>query len=77
MHIDVVRDDIDVLVCGAQKFLLGCPGIAFMYVRRTLAQTLEPANTGWFGRVNPLAFDIRTLDYAEGARRFDTGTPPS
>jgi len=77
MHIDVVRDDIGVLVCGAQKFLLGCPGIAFMYVRRTLAQTLEPANTGWFGRVNPLAFDIRTLDYAEGARRFDTGTPPS
>ena len=76
MRIDVVRDDIDVLVCGAQKFLLGCPGIAFMYVRRSLAQTLEPANTGWFGRVNPFAFDIRTLDYADGARRFDTGTPP-
>ena len=76
MAIDVVRDDIDVLVCGAQKFLLGCPGIAFMYVRRRLAQTLEPANTGWFGRVNPFAFDIRTLDYADGARRFDTGTPP-
>ncbi len=74
--VDVVRDDIDVLVCGAQKFLLGCPGIAFMYVRRTLAQTLEPANTGWFGRINPFAFDIRTLDYADGARRFDTGTPP-
>ncbi len=76
MQVDVVRDDIDVLVCGAQKFLLGCPGIAFMYVRRALAQTLEPANTGWFGRVNPFAFDIRTLDYADGARRFDTGTPP-
>ena len=76
MQVNVVRDDIDVLVCGAQKFLLGCPGIAFMYVRRALAQTLEPANTGWFGRVNPFAFDIRTLDYADGARRFDTGTPP-
>lgn len=75
-QIDVVRDDVDVLVCGAQKFLLGCPGIAFMYVRRELADTLQPANTGWFGRVNPFAFDIRTLDYADGARRFDTGTPP-
>ncbi len=76
MRIDVVRDNIDVLVCGAQKFLLGCPGIAFMYVRRDLAQTLTPANTGWFGRVNPFAFDVRQLDYADGARRFDTGTPP-
>lgn len=76
MQIDVVRDGIDMLVCGAQKFLLGCPGIAFMYVRRDVAQQLRPANTGWFGRVNPFAFDIRRLDYADGARRFDTGTPP-
>lgn len=76
MHIDVVRDGIDILVCGAQKYLLGCPGIGFMYVRRDLAQRLKPANTGWFGRVDPFAFDIRKLDYADGARRFDTGTPP-
>lgn len=76
MRIDVLRDGIDMLVCGAQKFLLGCPGIAFMYVRRDLAQQLRPANTGWFGRVDPFAFDIRQLDYADGARRFDTGTPP-
>ncbi len=76
MQIDVVRDQIDILVCGAQKYLLGCPGIAFMYVRRELAQLMKPANTGWFGRVNPFAFDIRLLDYADGARRFDTGTPP-
>ena len=62
MQIDVVRDGIDMLVCGAQKYLLGCPGIAFMYVRRDLAEQLKPVNTGWFGRVNPFAFDIRTLD---------------
>ena len=76
MRVDVLRDDIDMLVCGAQKYLLGCPGVAFMYVRRSLAQQLRPANTGWFGRVNPFEFDIRKLDYADGARRFDTGTPP-
>jgi selenocysteine lyase/cysteine desulfurase len=76
MQIDVQRDGIDMLACGAQKYLLGCPGIAFMYVRREVAEQLKPVNTGWFGRVNPFAFDIRTLDYAQGARRFDTGTPP-
>jgi len=76
MQIDVQRDGIDMLACGAQKYLLGCPGLAFMYVRRDVAEQLKPVNTGWFGRVNPFAFDIRTLDYAPGARRFDTGTPP-
>lgn len=76
LQIDVVRDQIDVLACGAQKFLLGCPGIAFAYIRPDLANTLLPSNTGWFGRTNPFAFDIRGLDYAPGAPRFDTGTPP-
>ncbi len=76
ISIDVQRDGIDMLACGAQKFLLGCPGIAFLYMRPGLAQQLQPTNTGWFGRVDPFAFDIKGLDYAQGARRFDTGTPP-
>lgn len=75
LPIDVVRDDIDILASGAQKYLLGCPGIAFAYVRPELAARLEPLSTGWFGRVNPFAFDIQGLDWAEGARRIDTGTP--
>lgn len=74
--IDVERDGIDVLVSGTQKYLLGLPGIAFMYVRPGLAEALRPTHTGWFGRVDPFAFDIHRLDYADGARRFDTGTPP-
>lgn len=76
LRIDVARDGIDILASGAQKFLLGCPGIAFLYVRKAVAQKLFPSNTGWFGRVNPFALDIRCLDFAEGASRFSTGTPP-
>lgn len=75
VHIDVQRDDIDILATGSQKYLLGTPGIAFAYIRPDVARALQPSNTGWFGRVNPFAFDIRQLDYAEGAARFDTGTP--
>lgn len=74
--IDVKACGVDMLASGVQKYLLGVPGIAFMYVRRDVAQRLEPTNTGWFGRVNPFAFDVRRLDYAENACRFDTGTPP-
>lgn len=74
--IDVKDSDVDALVAGAQKFLLGIPGIAFMYIKRELADSLQPLTTGWFSRQNPFAFTIQILDYADGARRFDTGTPP-
>lgn len=74
--IDVKDSNIDALVAGAQKFLLGVPGIAFMYIKKELANQLEPLTTGWFSRQNPFAFTNQILDYADGARRFDTGTPP-
>ena len=76
VDIDVQRDRVDILASGAQKYMLGSPGIAFAYVRPDLAARLEPSNTGWFGRVDPFAFDIRRLDYAEGGARLNTGTPP-
>ncbi len=76
VKIDVKEMDIDFLAAGVQKYMLGIPGIAFLYVKGELAEKLEPVVTGWFGRVNPFAFDIKQLDYATGARRFETGTPP-
>jgi len=74
--LDVKALDIDILSSGNLKYLLGVPGIAFLYVKREIVEYLKPAFTGWFGRKEPFAFDIHTVDYAEDARRFDTGTPP-
>ncbi len=74
--LDVRALDVDFLAAGNLKFLMGVPGIAFLYVRPGLAERLEPAVTGWFGRANPFAFALTSLDWAPGARRFDTGTPP-
>ncbi len=74
--LDVKALDIDVLACGTLKFLMGTPGIAFLYVRRDLIERLEPAVTGWFGRAEPFAFLTRRLDWSGTARRLDTGTPP-
>lgn len=73
--IDVKEMGIDALATGAQKYLLGIPGISFLYVKKELAEVLEPKTTGWFSRVNPFAFNHKLLDYAEGTSRFDTGTP--
>jgi selenocysteine lyase/cysteine desulfurase len=74
--IDVHALDVDFLASGCLKYLMGIPGIAFLYVRRALHHRLHPTMTGWFGRANPFAFDARRLDWAPSATRFELGTPP-
>jgi selenocysteine lyase/cysteine desulfurase len=73
---DVRALDLDFLVTGALKYLLGSPGVAFMYVRRELIDRFEPADSGWFGQENVFAYDVHHLSYAKAARRFETGSPP-
>ncbi|MCH7533999.1 MAG: aminotransferase class V-fold PLP-dependent enzyme, partial [Gemmatimonadetes bacterium] len=73
---DAPSSGADFVASGNLKFLMGMPGIAFLWVRPGLSEKLEPAITGWFGRKDPYAFDATRLDWGEGARRFDTGTPP-
>jgi len=74
--VDVQALDLDFLASGNLKFLMGIPGIAFLYVKPSVAETLTPSITGWFGRENPFRFDPADDSWAPGARRFDLGTPP-
>ena len=74
--VDVRELGVDFLASGNLKFLMGIPGIAFLYVRPEIVESLHPAATGWFGRANPFAFDAKTLDWSPTASRFDAGTPP-
>jgi selenocysteine lyase/cysteine desulfurase len=74
--IDVKAMGADFLAAGNLKYLMGVPGIAFLYVRRELIERLHPLVTGWFGRANPFAFQVNRLDWSPTASRFDTGTPP-
>ncbi len=39
----------DLYAAGVLKWLCGGPGLAFLYARRDVIPTLEPAVTGWFG----------------------------
>jgi selenocysteine lyase/cysteine desulfurase len=71
-----VRDlGVDFLATGTLKFLMGVSGISFLYVRPEIVESLRPTATGWFGRVDPFAFDAQTLDWSPNASRFDAGTP--
>jgi selenocysteine lyase/cysteine desulfurase len=76
MKIDVKDMNIDILVTGMQKYLLGIPGISFLYVKKELANQLAPSTIGWFGQEKPFDFNLKELHYANATQRFNTGTPP-
>jgi kynureninase len=73
--IDVTDIDADLLLAGPLKWLLGGPGLCYLYVRAALIDQLAPAVTGWFGAKDQFAFDIRHFEYKDDARRFELGTP--
>jgi selenocysteine lyase/cysteine desulfurase len=73
--VDVKAMDLDFFLSGTLKYLLGPPGLAFMYVRRELIPSLLPTVTGWFGQTNPFAYDPQTFALSLTARRFESGSP--
>jgi selenocysteine lyase/cysteine desulfurase len=73
--VDVKAMDLDFYVTGTLKYLLGPPGLAFMYVRKDLISKLVPSITGWFAQINPFAFDPQHIDLSPTARRFESGSP--
>ncbi|OLC43066.1 MAG: hypothetical protein AUH75_03400 [Gemmatimonadetes bacterium 13_1_40CM_4_65_7] len=73
--VDVKDAGVDALVAGGLKWLLGGPGIVFLYMREAVARRLEPAISGWFGQREQFAFDPRDLTFHDDARRFELGTP--
>ncbi len=72
---DVHAAGVDYLVGGTLKWLMGGPGIAFLYARREIAERARPSAVGWWGVMDPFAFDVEHLAYGTGARRFEYGTP--
>ncbi|HSJ15295.1 MAG TPA: aminotransferase class V-fold PLP-dependent enzyme [Longimicrobiales bacterium] len=73
--LDVHAEDIDILLGGPLKWLLGGPGLAYLYVRAALIPELRPTVTGWFASQDQFAFDIGGFAHREDARRFELGTP--
>ncbi|HEX6558442.1 MAG TPA: aminotransferase class V-fold PLP-dependent enzyme [Longimicrobiales bacterium] len=73
--VDLGALDVDIFVAGPLKWLLGGPGLCYLYVRPELVPRLTPAVTGWFGAQNQFGFDIRHFEFKDDARRFEMGTP--
>jgi kynureninase len=75
--VDVHDMGCDFYTTGVLKWLCGGPGLTFLYARRNLLPSLEPAVTGWFATREPFSFDLEHLDYHPSARRLEHGTPPA
>jgi cysteine desulfurase / selenocysteine lyase len=79
LPVNVRETPVDVLACGAQKWLLSPWGSGFVYVRRELIRQLQPAITGWMAFEGTDDFSQLTQynDTLRGdARRFELITLP-
>ncbi|MGH3012909.1 MAG: aminotransferase class V-fold PLP-dependent enzyme, partial [Gaiellaceae bacterium] len=74
--LDVRALDVDFLAAGTVKYLLGSAGLAFLYCRSDLIESIRPTSTGWFADKDIFQMDIRDYSPAASARRFEFGTPP-
>jgi len=73
--LDVKALDIDFLVTGTLKWLMGGPGLAFIYVREDLIPRLAPTVTGWFGVRDQFQFRTTEFAFRDDAARLEAGTP--
>jgi selenocysteine lyase/cysteine desulfurase len=73
--VDVHDSGVDFLCAGGLKWLLGGPGIVFLYVRGDLVRQLEPTVSGWFASERQFEFDPHEIEWHSDARRFEQGTP--
>ena len=73
--LDVAELDIDFLVTGTLKWLMGGPGLALVYIREGLLPQIQPTVAGWFGHREQFEFKTREFEFRPDAARVEMGTP--
>jgi selenocysteine lyase/cysteine desulfurase len=73
--LDVHALDADFYVTGTLKYLLGSPGLAFLYVKESLIESLRPTVTGAFAQRTLFQDSLKNFEPASTARRYEMGTP--
>ncbi|HST59348.1 MAG TPA: aminotransferase class V-fold PLP-dependent enzyme, partial [Longimicrobium sp.] len=71
--------EIDLLACGGHKWLCGPFGTGFTFIRRELAERLEPPVVGWTAMAASADYADccgYRWEWVEGARRFEVATQP-
>jgi selenocysteine lyase/cysteine desulfurase len=74
--VDVKSLGVDFYCAGGLKWLMGGPGVAFLYSAPAITSDLYPHATGWFAHREQFRFDVTSLEFHDDARRLEMGTPP-
>jgi len=78
LDLDVHAAGVDALAVGASKYLCGPYGLGFLFMRRALAETLQPAYLGRFsvnlGDAHEGVQGHARYQLMPGAQRFDLGS---
>lgn len=75
IEVDVAAAGIDAYTTGPLKWLLGGPGLSYLWVRPELIGELEPRITSWFAARDQFEFGLEGFEFHADARRFEMGTP--
>jgi selenocysteine lyase/cysteine desulfurase len=72
--IDVKAMNIDFLAADGHKWLCAPEGAGIFYVRKELQGHLRPTTIGWMSMKNPNNFGKYQFEFAESAKRYDSGS---
>jgi len=75
LPVDVCGLNVDFAVGGCLKWLCGGPGVAYLYARPDLRDTLAPMITGWSAHQRPFDFEVGPVELRNDGFRFLNGTP--
>lgn len=74
INIDVQQSNVDFMVGGTQKWLLGLTGLSYLFVSEKLQNKITQRNVGWASVNNPWKLIEYDLTLNPTAARYQTGT---
>jgi cysteine desulfurase / selenocysteine lyase len=72
--LDVKKYNVDFISCGTQKWMMGIPGLGFIYVSGELQDKISQQYVGWVSVENVWDLLNYNLELKKSAERFQTGT---
>ncbi len=72
--LDVKGMNIDFLAADGHKWLCGPEGIGIFFVRKELQGHLRPTSVGWMSVKEPFNFSRYNFEFADSAKRYDSGS---
>lgn len=73
--LDVKRAGIHFLSADSHKWMLGMPGVGFLYVDREVVDRLRPVLVGWHSTTDAWNFDRAHFDLRRDAQKLEEGSP--